>query len=168
MIKLRNCLIALVLILALSGCNKDVFYSAVSGRLIDNDTENGIAGVNVYAYTSEEERDSAFNSWKSGTIFSDNPEEVNLDNQHCDIIISTIKSCGTGFNPPNLQTIICGEPHTSRIMTHQLKGRLDRFKGNATYFYDLIDKSIPFMDNVESAHQKELEPMCAEVVPIYI
>lgn len=72
MIKLRNCLIALVLILALSGCNKDVFYSAVSGRLIDNDTENGIAGVNVYAYTSEEERDSAFNSWKSGTIFSDN------------------------------------------------------------------------------------------------
>ena len=103
-----------------------------------------------------------------GTIFSDNPEEVNLDNQHCDIIISTIKSCGTGFNPPNLQTIICGEPHTSRIMTHQLKGRLDRFKGDATYFYDLIDKSIPFMDNVESAHQKELEPMCAEVAPIYI
>lgn len=103
-----------------------------------------------------------------GTIFSDNREDVNLSNQSCDIIVSTIKSCGTGFNPPNLQTIICGEPHTSRIMTHQLKGRLDRFKGNDTYFYDLIDKSIPFMDSVESAHQKELESMCVEITPIYI
>lgn len=71
MIKLRNCLIALILLLSLTGCN-DVFYSAVSGRLIDQDTEAGIPGVNVYAYTSAEERNRAYDAWTPGTLFTDN------------------------------------------------------------------------------------------------
>ena len=103
-----------------------------------------------------------------GTIYSNNTADKNHKNQMCDIIVSTIKSCGTGFDPPNLQTIICGEPHTSRIMTHQLKGRLDRFDGDDTYFYDLIDLNIPFMDNVRVAHSRMLEPMCKEVLEIEI
>lgn len=103
-----------------------------------------------------------------GTIFSDNTDEVNFQNQNCDIISSTIKSCGTGFNPPNLQTIICAEPHLSRIMTHQLKGRLDRYKGEDTYFYDLIDQAVPFMDNIVTAHTKELETVAKEIENIYI
>lgn len=97
------------------------------------------------------------NTRSIGTIYSDNSDEVNLQNQSCDIISTTIKSCGTGFNPPNLQTIICAEPHSSRIMTHQLKGRLDRFKGSDTYFYDLIDENIPYIMPLKLSHEKELE-----------
>lgn len=108
------------------------------------------------------------NSRTIGTIYSNNSEEINLQNQNCDIICSTIKSCGTGFNPPNLQTIICGEPHSSRLMTHQLKGRLDRFKGDDTYFYDLIDTNIPFMSNVKMYHEKELEKFAKEIKEIHL
>ena len=108
------------------------------------------------------------NSRSIGTIFSDNSDEINYQNQNCDIICSTIKSCGTGFNPPNLQTIICAEPHVSRLMTHQLKGRLDRFDGSDTYFYDLIDQSIPFMDNIKTYHTKELSNFSKEIHDIYL
>lgn len=108
------------------------------------------------------------NSRSIGTIFSDNTDEINFQNQNCNIISSTIKSCGTGFNPPNLQTIICMEPHSSRIMTHQLKGRLDRFKGDDTYFYDLIDMNIPFMETVKAAHTKELEKVAKEISDIEV
>ena len=108
------------------------------------------------------------NSRTLGTIFSNNSEEVNLQNQNCDIICSTIKSCGTGFNPPNLQTIICAEPHSSRLMTHQLKGRLDRFKGQDTYFYDILDSNIPFMDNIKGYHLKELSKFAKEMNEVYI
>lgn len=59
-----------MMVLALTGCS-DVFYSAVSGRLIDSDTEQGIQGVNVFAYTSESERDAAYDAYKEGTLFSD-------------------------------------------------------------------------------------------------
>lgn len=106
------------------------------------------------------------NSLSIGTIFSDNSAEKNLQNQSCDIISSTIKSCGTGFNPPNLQTIICGEPHTSEIMTHQLKGRLDRFKGEDTYFYDLIDKTIPHMQKIRNLHKDYMSTISKEVTEV--
>lgn len=92
-----------------------------------------------------------------GTIFSDNDESVNFENQKCDIISSTIKSCGTGFNPPNLQTIICMEPHMSSITSHQLKGRLDRYPGDNTYMFMLLDRKIPYMENVFEAHKRNLK-----------
>jgi len=91
-----------------------------------------------------------------GKIYSSNTKESNLENQSCDIISSTIKSCGTGFNPPNLQSLICIEPHSSDLTTHQLKGRLDRFKGDDTYFYDIIDMSIPYMSKMYDAHKTSL------------
>jgi superfamily II DNA or RNA helicase len=103
-----------------------------------------------------------------GTIYSNNSKEVNFRNQNCDIISSTIKSCGTGFNPPNLQCIICAEPHSSKITTHQLKGRLDRFKGEDTYFYDLVDKTIPYMIQSQQEHEKFMEKVAKEIVPLYL
>lgn len=104
-----------------------------------------------------------------GTIFSDNSEEVNHQNQFCDIISSTIKSCGTSFNPPRLQTIICMEPHKSSIMTHQLKGRLDRFPGDEdTYFYDIFDMNIGEMKFMEIEHRRTMESFAKNITEITV
>lgn len=67
----RILVFSLALLFCLTSCN-DVFYSAISGRLVDHDTQNGISGVNVFAYTSEEDRDRAYSSYVDGTLFFDN------------------------------------------------------------------------------------------------
>lgn len=92
-----------------------------------------------------------------GTMYSNNLPKVNQENQKCDIIVSTIKSSGTGFNPANLQCIICAEPHSSKLITHQLKGRLDRYPGEETYFYDLIDLETTNCDYMLQNHREVME-----------
>lgn len=98
-----------------------------------------------------------------GTIYSDNTKEVNLRNQTCDVIVSTIKSCGTGFNPPNLQTLICMEPHSSEIVTHQLKGRLDRCKEDESYFYDILDEAFTDISRMGWKHMKYFKNVAISV-----
>lgn len=62
---------SLLLLLFVSSCS-DVFYSGVSGTVYDADNRNqGVAGMNVYGYTSKAERDQAFNSWSNDSDFSD-------------------------------------------------------------------------------------------------
>ena len=61
-----------------------------------------------------------------------------------DIIVSTIKSCGTGRDIPGLRVLICLEPIASKVQTHQMLGRLRKYGTDmSTYFYDCIDVSIP-------------------------
>ena len=61
-----------------------------------------------------------------------------------DIIVSTIKSCGTGRDIPGLRVLICLEPIASKVQTHQMLGRLRKYGTDmSTYFYDCIDISIP-------------------------
>ncbi len=69
--------ISSVLILAaslfLSGCYS-VFSGGTGGKIVDAEStsnpKSGIAFVDIYAYTDEDERDADFDSWQEGTTFS--------------------------------------------------------------------------------------------------
>ena len=51
---------------------KNVYYGGISGVVKDKDNGNGVSGVKVYLYTSESERDEAYNKWQENEgIFSD-------------------------------------------------------------------------------------------------
>ena len=98
------------------------------------------------------------------TIYSDNTKESNEEAKNADIIVSTIKSSGTGVTIYNLQTIICMEPHMSSNITKQLRGRLDRYmKGEPTYFYDLLDVSIPEIARCYKNHTLAMREMVKDI-----
>ena len=69
--------ISSVLILAsslfLSGCYS-VFSGGTGGKIVDAEStsnpKSGIAFVDIYAYTDEDERNADFDSWQEGTTFS--------------------------------------------------------------------------------------------------
>ena len=76
----KNRYITLVLLIAMAllavSCSadfgKNVYYGGISGVVKDKDNGNGVSGVKVYLYTSESERDEAYNKWQeNGGIFSD-------------------------------------------------------------------------------------------------
>lgn len=75
------------------------------------------------------------------TIHSRNKKDENeRAKKEADVIISTIRSCGTGVDINGLRTIINAEPFSSQITANQLSGRLREFSPtDDTYFYDLID-----------------------------
>ena len=57
-----------------------------------------------------------------------------------DIIVSTIKSCGTGRDIPGLRCVICCEPVASKVIAKQMFGRLRPYENNRdTYFFDIVD-----------------------------
>ncbi len=65
--KLANITLALIaVLLVLTSCSA-VFDSAISGKVIDADTEQGISGVRVFAYSSKDERDAAIARYNSST-----------------------------------------------------------------------------------------------------
>lgn len=102
---------------------------------------------------------------KIGTLFSDNTAEENEEvKKDADIIISTIKSSGDAITIYGLRTIICMEPHMSSLLTKQLRGRLDRYTpGEDTYFYDLIDLSIPEMSRCYKNHTTVMKTMTKHI-----
>lgn len=59
-------LLLLCTMLALSSCSA-VFDSAISGKVIDANTEQGISGVRVFAYSSSSERAAAIDRYNSKT-----------------------------------------------------------------------------------------------------
>lgn len=86
-----------------------------------------------------------------------------------DIIVSTIKSCGTGKDIPGLRVLICAEPIASRVQTQQLLGRLRPFidkEGNKkdTYFFDLVDRGFQPMSWWFNARFKKVEELAKTVI----
>ena len=60
-----------------------------------------------------------------------------------DIIVSTIKSCGTGRDIPGLRAVISCEPIASKVVAEQMIGRLRPYKeGMDTYFFDVVSTDI--------------------------
>ena len=60
-----------------------------------------------------------------------------------DIIVSTIKSCGTGKDIPGLRAIISCEPIASKVVAEQMIGRLRPYgKDMDTYFFDIVSIDI--------------------------
>lgn len=100
-----------------------------------------IASVNVIAsYVSK-----MFPKKKIGTINSHNSKAENdRVKAECDILISTVKSCGTGFDVKGLSKLVVAEQFKSWILADQVSGRLRRRDdGKDTYMWDIVDAQIP-------------------------
>lgn len=82
---------------------------------------------------------------KVGTIHSRNPKAENdRVKAECDIMISTVKSCGTGFDVKDLSKLVVAEQFKSWILADQVSGRLRRRPdGKDTYMWDIADAQIP-------------------------
>ena len=82
-----------------------------------------------------------------------------------DIIVSTIKSCGTGRDIPGLRTVICAEPIASKVIAQQMFGRLRPYaKDKLTYFFDIVDVCIPSINFWFRARFKKIQELAKEVV----
>lgn len=63
---------------------------------------------------------------------------------NCRIIISSIKSLGTGSDIKGLRNLIIAEPFGSKIIANQLIGRLREYSSTEnTYAYELVDSGFP-------------------------
>lgn len=86
-----------------------------------------------------------------------------------DIIISTIKSCGTGRDIPGLRAVICAEPIASKVVTEQMFGRLRPYADNKdTFFFDIIDICIPTCNYWWRARFKKIETLAKQIVYLTI
>lgn len=100
-----------------------------------------------------------------GTINSRNSKDINHSvKENCDIIISTIKSCGTGVDIKGLRCVINLEPFSSRITANQLSGRLREYAPDKdTYFFDLIDLAFPSCEKQYKSKLTDLRKKCKEI-----
>lgn len=100
-----------------------------------------IASVNIiFGYVKKMYPDA-----KVGTIHSRNTKAENdRIKAECDILISTVKSCGTGFDVKDLSKLVVAEQFKSWILADQVSGRLRRRPdGKDTYMWDIVDAQIP-------------------------
>lgn len=76
------------------------------------------------------------------------PKEEKADAFDADIIVSTLKSCGTGKDIKGLRTVINTEALASKVNAEQMIGRLRPYKDKNgkqldTLFFDIVDVCIP-------------------------
>lgn len=82
-----------------------------------------------------------------------------------DIIVSTIKSCGTGRDIKGLRCVICAEPIASKVVAEQMIGRLRPYAPDKnTFFFDIVDISIPPCNYWWRARYKKIETLVKETV----
>lgn len=81
---------------------------------------------------------------KVGTIHSRNTKQENdRTRTESDIIISTVKSSGTGSDYKDLSKLVVGEQFKSWILADQVSGRLRRRPdGKDTYMWDIVDADV--------------------------
>lgn len=81
-----------------------------------------------------------------------------------DIIVSTIKSCGTGRDIKGLRCVICSEPVASKVIAEQMIGRLRPYGDNKdTYFFDCVDRCIPANNWWFNARFKKIQTLVKDV-----
>jgi superfamily II DNA or RNA helicase len=118
----------------------------VVDKIVDRLKKDGI-DKRIVAYHSKVTRDEKLDAIKK------------------DIIVSTIKSCGVGTDIPGLRCIICVEPIASKIIAAQMIGRLRPYaNGKLTYFFDVVDVSIPPINWWFRARFKKIQTLVKEVV----
>lgn len=82
-----------------------------------------------------------------------------------DIIVSTVKSCGTGKDIKGLRAIISSEPIASKVITHQQLGRLREYaKDKDTYYFDLVNVGFFQCNWWFRARMRAVVPMVKEVI----
>lgn len=84
-----------------------------------------------------------------------------------DIIVTTIKSCGTGKDIKGLRSVICLEPIASRVITEQMIGRLRPYEGGKdTFYWDIVDKSVLGCQWYYRARIKTIKRLVKDMVEI--
>lgn len=84
-----------------------------------------------------------------------------------DIIVSSIKSLGTGKDISGLRNVICVEPIASKVVAEQMIGRLRPYaEDKDTYFWDIVDICIPAINWWHRARFKKIETLVKEIVNI--
>lgn len=133
-----------------------------------NNVEGKILIISPKIASCEELREKieSFNLEKNiGTIHSKNSPQVNETSSECDIIISTIKSVGTGVDIKGLRILINLEPIASSVTTNQLRGRLREYAPDKdTFLFDLIDVSIPRCYEMYKLRCRILKKKCKKIV----
>jgi superfamily II DNA or RNA helicase len=82
-----------------------------------------------------------------------------------DIIVTTIKSCGTGRDIPGLRSIICLDPVASRVIAQQMIGRLRPYaEGKMTFFFDIVDVAFAPLNWWFKSRFKKIETLVKQVV----
>lgn len=82
-----------------------------------------------------------------------------------DIIVSTIKSAGTGKDIPGLRVVINSESFASTVLAQQVFGRLRPYtKDKETFFFDIVDTCIPQCNYYFRARFKKIESLAKKVV----
>ena len=94
-----------------------------------------------------------------------------------DIIVSTIKSLGTGKDIKGLRAVINLEPIASKVIAEQMFGRIRPYvsinkdgeeKTKETYFFDIIDICIAPCNYFHRARFKKIESLAKKVVYLNI
>lgn len=94
-------------------------------------------------------------------------EKESIDKK--DIIVSTIKSLGTGKDIKGLRCVICAEPVASKVVIQQVIGRLRPYSDDKdTYYFDIVDVCIPPINWWWKARFKKIETLVKSVVYLNI
>ena len=100
-----------------------------------------------------------------GAFHSKLSKEDKESSEKKDIIVSTIKSTGTGKDIAGLRAVICAEPIASKVVTEQMIGRLRPYaKDKDTFFFDIVDICIPACNWWWKARIKKIETLVKKVI----
>ena len=115
-------------------------------------------------YLSEKLKER-YPSKKVGSVNSKKSDDDNLDiKENYDIIISTVKSLGTGSDIKKLRNLIIAEPHSSKIISKQLIGRLREYSSTEdTYAYELTDAGFSSIMRMIGRRLPEIKKKCKTV-----
>lgn len=94
-----------------------------------------------------------------------------------DIIVSTIKSLGTGKDIPGLRCVILAEPIASKVVSQQMFGRIRPYYSTNkegkkemkdTFFFDIVDVCIPAANWWWRSRFKKIKTLAKEVIYLNI
>lgn len=87
--------------------------------------------------------------------------------KEADIIVSTMKSMGTGVDIPGLRAIINTESYKSKIITEQALGRLRKPEDGSTCIYcEIVDKAFTTIRTQQRAREKVLRDIVGKILYI--
>jgi len=93
----------------------------------------------------------------------DKSEKSEIDKYN--IIVSTIKSTGTGMDIPGLRVVINTENFASTVLAQQVIGRLRPYaKDKETFFFDIVDICIPNNNYYFKARFKKISTLVKKVI----
>lgn len=97
-----------------------------------------------------------------GIVNSKHSEDENQHvKENCDIIISTIKSLGVGSDIKKLRNLVIAEPHSSKLISNQLIGRLREYSSeDETYAYELVDVGFPSLMRMIQKRTSSIKKKC--------